>query len=74
MRRFVWGLVILLAVLHYDFWYWDDRTLLFGFVPVGLAYHAAFSLACGLTWFLAVHLAWPTEIERWADEGEEGTA
>ena len=71
MRRFVWGTVIVLAVLHWDFWYWDDGSLLFGFLPVGLGFHAAFSIACGLVWFLAVHLAWPREIEEWAD-GADG--
>ena len=71
MRRVVWGLVILLGLLHWDFWYWDDRTLLFGFMPIGLAYHAAFSLACAVVWFLAVRYAWPTELEAWADEGQE---
>ena len=56
--RVVWGLVIALAILHYDFWYWDDRTLVLGFLPVGLAFHALFSLACGLTWAAATRFAW----------------
>ena len=37
MRSLVWILALVLAVLHYDFWYWDDRSLVFGFVPIGLA-------------------------------------
>ncbi len=64
----VWVLVAVLAVLHYDFWYWDDRTLVFGFLPIGLAYHALYSLAAGLVWYLAVRFAWPEELEAWADE------
>jgi len=71
MRRFVWALVVLLALVHYDFWYWDDPRVVLGFVPIGLAYHAGFSLACGITWFLAVHFAWPREIEEWAGAGDE---
>jgi hypothetical protein len=67
MRRSVWVLAAVLAVLHYDFWYWDDTTLLFGFMPVGLAYQAAYSVACGGLWFLAVKFAWPAHIEEWAD-------
>ena len=67
MRRFVWALVALLAVVHYDFWYWGDASLVLGFVPIGLAYHAAYSLACGLTWLVAVFLAWPREVEEWAE-------
>ena len=27
--------VAVLFVLHYDFWFWSDGTLLFGFVPIG---------------------------------------
>ncbi len=66
----VWGLVVFLGIIHYDFWYWDDRTLLFGFLPVGLAYHAGFSVAAGLVWASALKLAWPHRLEAWADEGE----
>ncbi len=72
MNRVVWGLVIALGILHYDFWWWDDRTILFGFLPVGLAFHAAFSLACGATWWLAVKYAWPDHVEAWAERGSEG--
>jgi len=71
MRRLVWALVALLAIVHWDFWYWDDRTLVFGFLPIGLAYQALFSLACGLTWWLAVRFAWPGELEEWAAAGDE---
>ncbi len=74
MRRFVWFLVIALAFLHYDFWYWDDRTLVFGFMPIGLAYHAGFSLAAGLVWLLAVRFAWPANLEAWADEVDDAAA
>lgn len=68
----VWGLVIVLAIVHQDVWFWNDRTLVFGFLPVGLAYHALFSLACGVVWALAVRFAWPDHIEEWADEFESG--
>ena len=70
MRNVVWIIVVLLAILHQDFWWWDDRTLVFGFMPIGLFYHALFSLACGVTWWLAVKFAWPEHIEEWADEFE----
>ncbi len=32
--------ILVLGLLHQDFWFWDDPTLIFGFLPVGLAYHA----------------------------------
>jgi hypothetical protein len=69
MRTIVWVLVVVLAIVHFDFWYWNDRTLLFGFLPVGLGFHAGFSLACGFVWLLAVKFAWPSEIEDWAEDG-----
>jgi hypothetical protein len=71
MRKFVWFLVLVLALAHWDFWYWDDRSLVAGFLPVGLAYHAAFSLAAGVVWALVVKFAWPAGVERWASEGDE---
>ena len=37
--------VLVMAILHQDVWFWDDRSLVFGFLPIGLAYHVAFSIA-----------------------------
>ena len=65
--------VVALAILHQDFWFWDDRTLVFGFLPIGLAYHALLSLAAAGVWALAVCVAWPRHIEEWADD-ENATA
>ena len=59
--------IVLLMVLHQDFWWWDDGSLVFGFMPVGLAYHALFSIAASLVWAGAVKWAWPSHVERWAD-------
>jgi hypothetical protein len=52
-----------LAVLHQDFWFWSDSTLVFGFLPVGLAYHVAYSLAAAVFMWCLVRFAWPEEIE-----------
>ena len=59
----VW-LAIILYVLHQDVWFWRTaRPLVFGFLPVGLFYHAAFTVACaGLMWLL-VRIAWPGHLE-----------
>jgi hypothetical protein len=58
-------LVILFYVMHQDFWFWREaRPLVFGFMPIGLFYHAAFTAACaGLLWLL-VTVAWPEHLER----------
>lgn len=68
MKSLVWFLVVLLAILHFDFWWWDDKTLVFGFLPIGLAFHAGFSIACSIVWLMAVTWSWPADIESWADE------
>ena len=58
---------IVLAVLHQDFWNWDNANLVFGFMPVGLAYHAAYSLVAAAFWAVVIKLGWPTKLEEWAD-------
>jgi len=70
--KLAWGFVIVIALLHYDFWYWDDSTLVFGFVPIGLAYQAGISLLAAAAWFAVVRLAWPTHIEEWAEGSDTG--
>lgn len=62
MNKVVWGLVVLLIILHQDVWFWNDRTLLFGFLPIGLAYHVGISLAAAFTWYLATLYCWPEEL------------
>jgi hypothetical protein len=56
---------ITLYVLHQDIWFWRTaRPLVFGFVPVGLFYHACFSVAASVFMWLLVKFAWPAELER----------
>ncbi len=70
MKVLIFGSIVLLAILHQDFWWWDDSTtLVFGFIPVGLAYHAGISLTAGILWALALHFCWPSGV----DEIEEPT-
>ncbi len=59
MKYAVWGMLALLAVVHQDVWYWDDPTLVFGFAPIGLLYHAGISVAAAVTWYLATRYCWP---------------
>jgi hypothetical protein len=64
-KRILLGLaVIALYLLHQDIWFWRTaRPLLFGFLPIGLAYHAAFCLAsAALMWALTTY-AWPTHLD-----------
>jgi len=71
MKNFVYALVILLAIIHQDLWWWNDKTLVFGFMPKGLFYHALFSCMAAVVWALAIKWAWPSEIEAWAEANED---
>jgi hypothetical protein len=64
MKYFVYGLIVLLGVLHHDSWWWDDSdTLVLGFIPIGLAYHALISIAAGVLWGMAAKYCWPAEVD-----------
>jgi hypothetical protein len=71
MRTLVFVLAVLLFILHQDFWLWDNRTLVFGFLPAGLAYHAGYSIAASLLWAFAVFYAWPEGLEEQATPTSE---
>ena len=68
--------VVALYVLHQDIWFWRSSYLVFGFIPIGLFYHACFSVAAALLMWLLVIFAWPAHLEREVDEAEreEGRA
>ena len=64
---------VVLAVLHQDAWNWSSSNLVFGFMPVGLAYHALYSITAALFWGTVIKFAWPEDLEKWA-EGEENNS
>jgi hypothetical protein len=54
-----------LFVLHQDIWFWREaRPLVFGFLPVGLAYHGAFCLAATLLMWALTRFAWPSHLDQ----------
>jgi len=61
------GVFLLLAVLHQDVWNWDKADLVFGFMPIGLCYHACYSVAAACFWALVTKFAWPSHLEEWAE-------
>ncbi len=64
MKQAVVVLLVVLAILHQDFWYWDKiDPLVFGFIPIGLAYHIGVSMAAGILWAMAVHYCWPKDVD-----------
>lgn len=71
-------LVLALAALyglHQDIWFWRTaRPLVLGFLPIGLFYHACFSVAAaGLMWLLVTQ-AWPSRLEAEADREPKSRA
>jgi hypothetical protein len=65
MKRWLLFLAALtLYVLHQDWWNWRKyEPLIFGCLPVGLAYHAGFSIAAALLMAAFVKFAWPRHLE-----------
>lgn len=58
-------LVLVVYALHQDFWNWKRvEPLVLGFLPVGLAYHAAYSLIVALLMWVLVKWAWPADLDR----------
>ena len=69
MRLLLPILVALLYGLHQDFWFWRDaRPLVFGFLPVGLAYHALYCVAISLMMWMLTRVAWPAHLEQASPE------
>ena len=63
---------IAVYVLHQDIWFWRTaRPLVFGFLPIGLAYHAFFSGLAALLMWLLVSQAWPAQLEELAERHQE---
>jgi len=58
--------LLILFLLHQDSWLWDDSTLLLGFLPLGLAYHALYCVATSVLMYLLATRAWPEEAEAFA--------
>jgi hypothetical protein len=57
-------LVITIYLLHQDYWNWKKtEPLVFGFLPIGLAYHAGYSVLAAFMMWLLVRFAWPKELD-----------
>ena len=53
-----------LYLLHQDFWFWREaRPLVFGILPIGLGYHAAYCVAVALLMWMLTRHAWPAHLE-----------
>lgn len=75
VRILVISLILLLAILHQDWWWWEAKEpLVFGFMPIGLAWHAGISLAAGLVGLMAVRFCWPDHLDDEVAEEEAAVA
>ena len=55
---------LLVYLLHQDFWFWRSaRPLIFGFLPIGLAYHAAYTIGISFLMVYLVRRHWPSHLE-----------
>ena len=63
------SLLLVLAIaalyaLHQDVWFWRTaHPLVFGFLPVALAYHAAYCVAASVLMWVLTTVAWPGHLE-----------
>jgi hypothetical protein len=68
-------LTVLLAVvyvLHQDFWNWKEAyPLVFGFLPIGLAYQAGYSILAAAMMAVLVWAAWPKHLENVESEVQD---
>ena len=70
MNRLLLAVVVaVLYLLHQDLWLWrETRPLVFGFLPIGLAYHGAYCIAVSLLMWTLTRVAWPAHLESATDD------
>jgi hypothetical protein len=63
MRHVVLAVLVTAVYLfHQDLWFWHRATpIVFGVLPIGLAYHAMYSIVVAGVMGLLVRYAWPGE-------------
>lgn len=66
------GLVLVLLVLHQDYWQWDRNEILFGFLPYTLAWNIGLSVITAIVWLFVCTVLWPAEEGVMIDESESG--
>lgn len=60
-RLLLTAAIVVLYVAHQDMWFWRTaEPFVWGVLPVGLAYHAAYALAIAVLMAILVKFAWPS--------------
>lgn len=62
-RALIVAFFILLFILHQDFWWKNDATLVLGVLPISLAYHVGWTLLVAFGWFLVAKYCWPKGLD-----------
>ena len=58
------AMVAVVYVLHQDSWNWKEAyPLVFGFLPIGLAYQAGYSILAAVMMAVLVKTVWPKHLE-----------
>jgi len=66
------ALLAVVYVLHQDFWNWKEAyPLVFGFLPIGLAYQAGYSILAAAMMAVLVRVAWPNHLENVESEAKD---
>jgi hypothetical protein len=65
MLRFILVLLVIgFYALHQDIWFWRTaQPVVFGVLPIGLFYHAAYTAAISLLMWGLVRVAWPGHLD-----------
>ena len=65
-------LVVAIYILHQDSWNWKKADpLVFGFLPVGLAYQAGYSILAAALMAVLVKTIWPKHLENVEPEAKD---
>jgi hypothetical protein len=62
-RTFIIAYFALLFLLHQDFWWRNDPRLVFGILPVSLAYHVAWTILIAAGWLFVAKFCWPRGLD-----------
>lgn len=63
-------LVLVVCLLHQDIWLWHQaRPLVFGVLPVGLAYHVAYVVGAAVLMWVLVRYHWPDHLDETPPQG-----
>lgn len=57
LRWVLYCLLVVLLILHNDYWLWKTPDIVLG-LPIGLLYHVIYCVAASLLMFFLVKYAW----------------